>query len=161
MDYENTLTQRERDVLEESFSLYDTIGDGKIDISLLGEALRGLGLNPTEGDVQKMVKELDSTGSKRITFEEFFPIYQSFMARGPPRNVDPDRYSSCASDFMECFRVFDKEQNGTISIGELQYVMTTLGEGLSTEQVKMLTRGIEGKDGRVDIEAFVHAVMDG
>ena len=52
-----------------------------MDIQLLGETLRGLGLNPTEGEVHKIVKELDSAGALRISFEEFLPIYQSFSAR--------------------------------------------------------------------------------
>ena len=29
-------------------------------LSLLGESLRGLGLNPTEGEVAKIVKEIDN-----------------------------------------------------------------------------------------------------
>jgi len=161
MDSDGIITQREREVLEESFSLYDTIGDNKVDIQLLGETLRGLGLNPTEGEVHKIVKELDSAGARRISFEEFFPIYQSFSAR-TPRNAEPERSRGTgASDFLECFRVFDKEQNGTISIGELQHVMTTLGEGLSADEVNLLTRGIEDKDGQVDIEQFVKSVMEG
>ena len=55
----------ERDWLEESFVIYDTLGDHKIDIILLGDVLRGLGLNPTEGEVQKIIKELESSGSNR------------------------------------------------------------------------------------------------
>ena len=65
------ITQKERDVLEESFLLYDTIGDSKIDINHLGDALRGLGLNPTVGDVAKIRKE-----------DEFLPIYQSVHPKG-------------------------------------------------------------------------------
>ena len=66
--------KNDRDFLEESFTLYDTLGDHKIDINLLGEVLRGLGLNPTNGDVDSIVKELGS--STRMSFEEFLPIYE-------------------------------------------------------------------------------------
>ena len=130
----DALTQREREVLEESFCLYDTVGDSKIEIGLLGEALRGLGLNPTEADVQKIVKELDSTGSRRVSFEEFLPIYQSMSTKTQKKNK---------TDFIECFRVFDKEQNGTISSGELQHVMTSLGEALTPAQIDLITQGLE------------------
>lgn len=149
------MNQRDREVLEESFSLYDTIGDHKIDITILGEVLRGLGLNPTEGDVQKIIRELDSSGSKRITYEEFLPIYESISTRGEGRS------KKSAIDFLECFRVFDREQNGTISKGELQHVMTTLGEGLSSEEINALTQGLEDKSGMVNIEDFVKQVMNG
>lgn len=151
----DSMTQRDRDLLEESFSLYDTVGDSKIDIGILGEALRGLGLNPTEGDVQKIVKELDSTGSRRVSFEEFLPMYLSLSSKGS------DRHKKNVTDFIECFRVFDKEQNGTVSAGELQHVMTTLGEPLTPAQVDLLTSGIEDKNGMVNIEEFVAIVMQG
>jgi len=149
------MSQRDREILEESFALYDTIGDHKIDIELLGEVLRGLGLNPTEGDVQKIIKELNSSGSQRITYEEFLPIFESLSSRGEGRG------SKTTVDFLECFRVFDREQNGTISIGELQHVMTTLGEGLTSEEVNALTQGLDDQLGQVNIEDFVKAVMGG
>ena len=146
------MTQREKDVLEESFALYDTVGDSKIEIGLLGEALRGLGLNPTEAEVQKIVKELDSTGSTRISFEEFLPIFQSLSSRKKKANPE---------DFIECFRVFDKEGDGTITAGELHHVITTLGEALTPQQVDLLTQGLEDKKGCLNIEEFVRNVMDG
>ena len=89
MDTDGIITERERELLEESFSLYDTIGDSKVDIGLLGETLRVLGLNPTEGEVNKIVKELDSAGARRISFEEFFPIYQLFNTRMPRTPTKP------------------------------------------------------------------------
>ena len=74
----------ERDWLEESFVIYDTLGDHKIDIILLGDVLRGLGLNPTEGEVQKIIKELESSGSNRYlvhlnSFYFFFGFYCLFV----------------------------------------------------------------------------------
>lgn len=152
----DSMTQRERDILEESFGLYDTVGDAKIEINYLGEALRGLGLNPTEMDVQKIVKELDSAGSRRISFEEFLPIYQSLASRG-----GNERNKKNKTDFLECFRVFDREQNGTISAGELQHVMTTLGEAMTPAQMDLLCQGLEDKNGMINIEEFVDQVMNG
>lgn len=32
------------------------------------------------------------------------------------------------SDFIEGFKVFDKEQNGTISAAELRHLLTNLGQ---------------------------------
>ena len=150
------MTQRERDTLEESFGLYDTVGDGKIDIGLLGDALRGLGLNPTEGEVFKIKKEMDPTGSKRVSFEEFLPIYQSVNQKETQKKA-----KAGFDDFIECFRVFDNDQTGLITAGELHHALTTLGERLNPDQVEMLTQGLENKRGQVNIEDFVRSVIEG
>ncbi|MPC30441.1 Myosin-2 essential light chain [Portunus trituberculatus] len=39
---------------QEAFSIFDQKGDGKIQVSQIGEVLRALGQNPTEADVKKL-----------------------------------------------------------------------------------------------------------
>ena len=55
----------------------------------------------------------------RISFEQFLPIYST---------VSKNKDTSSLDDFVEGFRVFDKEQNGLISSAELRHLMTSLGE---------------------------------
>lgn len=43
---------------QEAFYLFDNRGDGKINVSQLGDVLRALGQNPTEGDVKKCSAQL-------------------------------------------------------------------------------------------------------
>ena len=149
------ITQKERGVLEESFLLYDTVGDSKIDINHLGDALRGLGLNPTVGDVTKIRKEIDpSNTARRVSFDEFLPMYQSVLQKEKKKKLSND-------DFVECFRVFDKDGTGLITAGELHHVLTTLGERLAPADIDLLTQGLENKQGQVNIEDFVRAVVDG
>ena len=47
---------------KDAFSLFDRKGDGKIDLSQLGDVLRALGQNPTNAEVKKIVNEIDSSG---------------------------------------------------------------------------------------------------
>lgn len=39
---------------QEAFSIFDQKGDGKIQVSQIGEVLRALGQNPTESEVKKV-----------------------------------------------------------------------------------------------------------
>ena len=68
---------------KEAFYLYDRRGDKKVECSQIGEVMRALGTNPTEGEIAKIVRSLDpaGTGAKRVSFEEFFPIYQNLRDR--------------------------------------------------------------------------------
>ena len=49
----------------------------------------------------------------------FLPILQT---------IQKNRDTSTYEDFVEGFRVFDKEQNGTISSAELRHLLTSLGK---------------------------------
>lgn len=40
-------------------------------------------------------------------------------------------------------RVFDKDGSGYIGVGELRYVLTSLGEKLSEEEVDELLKGVK------------------
>lgn len=44
---------------------------------------------------------------------------------------------------MRVNRVFDKDGSGYIGVGELRYVLTSLGEKLSEEEVDELLKGVK------------------
>ena len=48
-----------------------------------------------------------------------------------------------SEEFIRGFQVFDKEGNGYIGAGELRYVLTSLGEKLSDEEVDELLKGVQ------------------
>ena len=50
---------------------------------------------------------------------------------------------SHTDEFIRGFQVFDKEGNGYIGQGELKYVLTSLGEKLSDDEVDELLKGVQ------------------
>lgn len=48
--------------LMEVFNLFDKNQDGSIDVKELGDVMRGMGGNPTDAEIQQMMKEADSKG---------------------------------------------------------------------------------------------------
>ncbi|KAF2550154.1 hypothetical protein F2Q68_00038063 [Brassica cretica] len=76
-----------------------------------------LGQNPTEAELQDMINEADADGNDTIDFPEFLNLMWRIK-----KNTDSKE------ELKEAFRVFDKDQNGFISAGELRHVMTNLGE---------------------------------
>ncbi|OON23395.1 EF hand, partial [Opisthorchis viverrini] len=126
--------QEARDV----FSLFDSVGDEKILVKDIGEVVRALGLNPTESDIRKFNNRNDP--GERITFEMFVPIYQALAKE--QKDINPE-------EFIEGFRVFDKESNGFISAAELRHLLTALGERLREDEVDQLLAGMENSQGLV------------
>jgi len=137
---------------KEVFQLFDTKGDGLIQVTQVGEVLRALGTNPTEGEVKKLVQSCGSAHGpdSRVTFETFLPLLQDVSSKPIRDTVD---------DFVEGLKHFDKEGNGLISAVELRHLLTGLGEKMSEEEVESLIHGKEDSQGNINYEEFVKMVL--
>merc|ERR1739848_514973 len=110
-----------------AFDIYDFEGKGRIDLFYLGDCLRGLNLNPT----LKMISELGGTtkkGDKFIKLEEFFPIYST---------VKKSKDTGSFEDFIECLKLYDKMENGTMMLGELEHIF--LSRSAATQRTMMVS----------------------
>ncbi|XP_031553590.1 myosin-2 essential light chain-like [Actinia tenebrosa] len=145
------LSERQVEEITDGFSLYDTVGDGKVDSHLLGEVLRALGQNPTNIEVAKVIKQLDPQGNRRVSIDEFLPVFQSLKAKTRPFGSE---------DFIDSLKVFDNDGSGMISAGELRHVLTSIGEKLSDEEVDALFQAIEYNQGQVNYEDFIKLVLN-
>jgi len=144
------LTEDQVAEYQETFNLFDNRGDGKIYTHQVGEVLRAMGQNPTEVEVRKCGDSQDP--DYRMSFEQFLPILQT---------VSRNRDTSTFENFVEGFRVFDKEQNGSMSSAELRHLLVSLGERLSDDEVNELFVGQEDTHGNINYEEFVKMVMNG
>ncbi|XP_072173484.1 myosin-2 essential light chain-like [Diadema setosum] len=144
-----SVTEEQLSEMQECFSLFDKIGDGKIDTDQLGEVMRANGGNPTQAEVRKLLQEFDS--GHRISFEEFLPIMTATIKKKEQGTMD---------EFVEGLRVFDKDSSGLINSAELRHVMTSLGEKMSDEEVDSLIAGCEDAQGQVNYEEFVKMVYN-
>ncbi|CAL8086001.1 unnamed protein product [Calicophoron daubneyi] len=142
------LSEKDLEEARDTFALFDSVGDEKIEVKDIGEVVRALGLNPTESDIRKFSSQTDS--AERITFEQFVPVYQALAKE--QKEINPE-------EFIEGFRVFDKESNGFISAAELRHLLTALGERLREDEVDQLLQGMENSQGLVPYEAFVQKIL--
>merc|ERR1712117_625116 len=145
-------TEDQVEDFKEVFQLFDTKGDGLIQVNQVGEVLRALGTNPTEGEVKKLVQSTCSVDGPdtRVTFETFLPMLQDVSSKPIRDTVD---------DFVEGLKHFDKEGNGLISAVELRHLLTGLGEKMSEEEVEPLIHGKEDSQGNINYEDFVKMVL--
>jgi len=144
------LSEEQVQEYQETFQLFDTRGDNNIAAHQLGDVLRALGQNPTEAEVRKCGFTNDP--EHRLSFEQFLPIFST---------ISKNRDTSAYEDFVEGFRVFDKDQNGSISAAELRHLLTSLGERMTDEEVNELFIGQEDTQGNINYEEFVKNVLNG
>merc|ERR1712184_178916 len=68
------------------------------------------------------------------------------------------------SDFIECLKLYDKMENGTMMLGELEHILLSLGEKLEREEVDILIKECcdpEDDDGFIPYEPFLRRVCAG
>ncbi|KAI5478166.1 myosin regulatory light chain cdc4 [Pseudohyphozyma bogoriensis] len=132
---------------KEAFALFDKRGAGTIPNDSLGDVLRALGQNPT----QREVAQLASQVGPDISYDAFLQILHR------EGGFDP---AGTADEFIRGFQVFDKDGKGFIGQGELKYVLTSLGEKLSDEEVDELLKGVQvTSDGNIHYETFVRQIL--
>merc|ERR1712141_845377 len=142
------LTPKDVERAKFAFDIYDFEGKSRMDMFYLGDCLRGLNLNPT----LKMIDKLGGAkkkGEKFIKLEEFYPIYS---------DVKKSKETGNFEDFIECLKLYDKMENGTMMLGELEHILLSLGEKLEREEVDILIKECcdpEDDDGFIPYEPFL------
>lgn len=136
-----------------AFGIYDCDGSGKIDAYDIPDVLRSLNTNPTLELCEKM-GATKKRGEKKLTVEEFLPIFGQVKVQ-----KDVGSYE----DFIECLKLYDKEENGTMIGAELEHSLKALGEKLSDDEVAELFADCmdpEDEDGNVFYAPFLKKMMD-
>lgn len=55
---------------------------------------------------------------KKLKIDEFLPIYSQ---------VKKEKEQGTYDDFLECLKLYDKEENGTMMAAELNHILLSLG----------------------------------
>lgn len=128
------------------WELFDNEGQGKIYWNQVGSAIRSFGWAPTnkqwqmvlagktEEDEPPLIPSKEDMSRKQITFDEFLPVLAQVSECKP---------TGTKEDFLEGMKVFDKEGNGMVNVVEIQHILGSLGEALSTDEVKEIFVGVE------------------
>ncbi|ODQ77867.1 hypothetical protein BABINDRAFT_66540 [Babjeviella inositovora NRRL Y-12698] len=134
---------------KDAFALFDKKGTGKVSSHDLGDLLRAVGQNPTLAEIQSLIADLPDHN------ELDFDTYVKVINR-------PDGFKPLGTteDYIRGFQVFDKNLTGFIGLGELKYILTSIGEKLTEEEVNELLKGVNvTEDGNVDYVEFVKAIL--
>ncbi|XP_063635010.1 myosin light chain 1 isoform X1 [Cydia splendana] len=136
-----------------AFSIYDFDGSGKVDAFNLGDVLRALNFNPTLATIEKL-GGTKKKGEKLLTVEEFLPIYAA---------AKKDKDQGGYEDFLECLKLYDKNENGLMLGAELTHTLLALGEKLDDKQVDEVVKDCmdpEDDDGMIPYAPFLQKMCE-
>ncbi|XP_042494711.1 calcium-binding protein CML24-like [Macadamia integrifolia] len=141
--------------LEKVFKRFDANGDGKISSTELGNVLNAIGPKTSLEEIQRMMAEIDTDGDGFIDLQEF----ANFHRRGNNGDVST---AGGMKELRDAFNMYDRDQNGLISVTELHSVMKNLGEKCSLRDcAKMISSVDADGDGNVNFEEFKKMMTNG
>jgi len=116
--------------LKRAFCIFDKDDSGKISHQEMMGVLRLLGTNPTNGELEDIIRGIDLNQDGFIDFLEFARVW---WVR-EQQNIEAD----FDIELELAFKVFDTDGSGVITREELRDKLTTLGEKLTEEEVEEL-----------------------
>ena len=143
------ITEGSLQEFRDCFNLFDQDNSGCIDAAELKMALTRFGRETTDAEVREMLDLADADGSGKLSFWEFATLMAYQMGEG----ASPDKTLRAA------FKMFDNDENGTISGDEIVDVLRQMGEPITDADIgKVLDDMDENGDGVIDYDEFAIAV---
>ncbi|KAF3438952.1 hypothetical protein FNV43_RR17227 [Rhamnella rubrinervis] len=139
------LTQQKKQEIKEAFELFDTDGSGTIDAKELNVAMRALGFEMTEEQINQMIADVDKDGSGAIDFEEFVHMMTAKIGERDTKE-----------ELMKAFQIIDQDNNGKISVSDIRAIAKDLGENFSEADIQdMVEEADRDKDGEISFDEFI------
>ena len=142
---EQIISEEKINEFKEAFNIFDKDKDGYITTKELGDIMKNLGQSPSEAELQDMINEVDIDGNGTIDFKEFLGL----MAR-KMRDYDNE------DEYIEAFRIFDKNNDDLISQEELKEAMTIIGQFVWGESPTDEDIAYMIKEADTDGDGFLH-----
>lgn len=144
----NTMSRGE---WQDVFSTIDESGTGSIPASKMGLAVRAAGGYPTQDQVKTMISKADPSGSGKIGLEAFL-TQMEWINKVNPLDIN---------EIAASFKVFDKDDNGTISRVELAHILCSMGDKLTMDEAdEFVKEAYADKDGSINYMQFLKQLTE-
>jgi calmodulin len=155
VNVEDLYTQEQLDDMRVAFETFDLDGSGDIDSDELGLVMKKLGLNPTEAEIEDMIRAADNGegeggGDGKIDWQEFLAL----MARGMGKDNE--------DEYQRAYNFFDQDHRGYIDVVEFIEKLRQLTSDFSDEEVDLMIINAKFEDelfDRLTYKEFVKLMM--
>ncbi|XP_060554747.1 calmodulin-alpha-like [Ruditapes philippinarum] len=139
------LTDEEILECKRSFAMYDRDGDGTISSRELGAVMRSMGYRPSDNELTDIFNEFDPDGHGEFSFPEFLSIMAKKL-----KEYEGEESLRLA------FRVFDKDDNGMVTVSDFRYMMENLKVSVTEKEIEeMIKDADKNHNGYIPYNEFI------
>uniref|UniRef100_A0A183TX41 Calmodulin n=1 Tax=Toxocara canis TaxID=6265 RepID=A0A183TX41_TOXCA len=133
------------------FNMFDTDGSGAIGIEELESAMKNLGLEPQQDELEQIIEEVDQIGNHEIDFDEFCDVMKRLNAKKRSWN----------EVVRECFAVFDRSESGVVSKRDFRFILRELGDITDNAIIDEIFAEVDvDANGIIDYDEFTFMVRN-
>lgn len=143
--------------LKVAFKIFDGDGNKLISQEELGNIMRSLGYELTETEIEDMMYDVIKQSKNRKKVDDCDVIdFKELMVLMNKRDKETD----ISEEYIEAFRVFDREGNGRVNLIDLKQILMTFGDDIEEEDVDYMLKDADiEEDGTVDYKSFVRLLL--
>lgn len=137
------------DAIKKICDIYDWDGKGELDLFFLGDVVYALGINVTK-KICVSLGQTDERDKKFAKYDEIVKLVQEAVKT-------PDAVGTY-HDYIELCKLYDKNENGTMMLAELENVLSNLADEIPKEDTMALLAELadpEDEDGFIPYKNFV------
>ncbi len=149
------LTEVQIAEIREIFTLFDKNSDGYVNTAELGTIVRGLNLNPSDAEVNEMVKEVDPSSVGQFDQNSLI----SLIAKRPKQQETLEEMIEALKQIADA-PDDSSDQKMKLSNMQLKHMLSTMGEKMSEHQIdEILTDSDVVHEETIQIEEFAKYLM--
>lgn len=132
------------DILRQVFDYFDSNKSGSINSSEMDKILGRLNVNLSKETYGELLREFDRDASRDIDFDEFCKIMLP---------VFTGKFED--EELWYAFKKFDLDNSGHISVGELKYILSKIGQNFTDSQIASMIATVDANnDGKLSFQEF-------
>ena len=137
----NELTDEQKREIKEAFSSFEEGGLMPDELKL---AMKALGFDPRNEDVQKIMQKVENQGNKPIRYDQFMDI----MIEKPDNEPEVE--------MRKAFKILCEDGTDKITLKSLKKICADLGENITDEELnEMITEADKDQDEVVGEDDFI------
>ena len=130
------MCETNEELLKEVFDILDKDHNGYLNLMEFGNAVRAIGLNPTESEITEILKENDMDRDGVISFDEFNKMYRMVKIG----------HEFDKNEAQNIYEMYSDKTGGTITVNQFREILKGEGEPLTDEQIEIIIKDFDSDD---------------